>query len=71
MPMRCVWCGAEDVKTRKDGKVFFCTECNMPLIFELEDDYVEIVKASEFRLEEWEEELRKRDRGDANDSRRR
>ena len=68
--MRCVWCDAEDAKTRKDGKVFFCTECNMPLIFELEDDYVEIVKASEFRLEEWEEGLRKRDRGDVNDSRR-
>jgi len=66
MPMRCVWCGAEGVKTRKDGKVFFCTECNMPLIFELEDDYVEIVKVSEFRLEEWEEELRKK-KGDAND----
>jgi len=36
--MRCVWCGAEGVKTRKDGKVFFCTECNMPLIFELEEN---------------------------------
>jgi len=33
------------------------------------DDYVEIVKASEFRLEEWEEELRKRIEDDVNDKR--
>jgi len=47
--MRCVWCGSE-TSTRKDGKVFFCVECNKPLVFELEDDYAEVVKASDFRL---------------------
>jgi len=61
----CVWCGAK-ASTRKDVKTFFCTKCNKPLVFELEGDYVEIVKASEFRLEEWEEELRKRTEEDAN-----
>lgn len=48
--MRCVWCGAEDVETRKDGKVFFCVKCDRPLVFELEDDYAEVIKASDFRL---------------------
>ena len=47
--MRCVWCGSE-TSTRKDGKVFFCMECNKPLVFELEDDYVEVIKASDFHL---------------------
>lgn len=55
----CVWCGSE-TSTHKDGRVFFCTKCNKPLVFELEEDYVEIIKASEFRLEEWEEELRRK-----------
>ena len=47
--MRCVWCGLE-TSTRKDGKVFFCVKCNKPLVFELEEDYVEVIKASDFRL---------------------
>jgi len=49
MEVRCVWCGLE-TSTRKDGRVFFCVKCNKPLVFELEDDYVEVIKASDFHL---------------------
>jgi len=49
MKVRCVWCGSE-TSTRKDDRVFFCVKCDRPLVFELEDDYVEVVKASDFRL---------------------
>jgi len=49
MFVRCVWCGSE-TSTRKDGKVFFCVKCDRPLVFELEDDYAEVIKATDFRL---------------------
>ena len=56
--MRCVWCGLE-TSTRKDGKVFFCVKCNKPLVFELEDDYVEVIKASDFRLPQQPQHLQR------------
>jgi len=44
--MLCPWCNSE-ISARKDRSVFFCPECNKPVGFDLNGEFVRIVRARE------------------------
>ena len=44
--MLCPWCHSE-ISARKDHSIFFCPECNKPVGFDLNGDFVRIVRARE------------------------
>jgi len=44
--MLCPWCLSE-ISARKDRSVFFCPECNKPVGFDLNGEFVRIVRVRE------------------------
>ena len=44
--MLCPWCLSE-ISARRDRNVFFCPECNKPVSFDLNGDFVRVVRARE------------------------